>query len=72
MESRDKNYKQKMLALVTEKQLNSWLKKNPPPPGWPDGKYAWAYTEMRIGLKRREIKALFSFFTSFFNKKTAK
>lgn len=44
-------YKQKILSdgHTTEKEVQEWLKRNPPPKYWEEGQYAWAYCEMETG-----------------------
>lgn len=48
-------YKEVVLKSVSEYKLRQWLKKNPPPKTWKAGKYAWAYTEMPVGLLNAKI-----------------
>lgn len=44
------DYKKELLKLISEKELNIWLEKNPMPDEWEDrDRYSWAYTEMPIG-----------------------
>jgi hypothetical protein len=43
------NYKEEILKLVSKKELDEWLKRNPKPSYWQGDKYSWAYTEMPVG-----------------------
>jgi len=44
------NYKQELLKLTTQKEVDHWLKTNPMPKYWEHGDvYSWAYLEMPVG-----------------------
>ncbi len=44
----EEQYREELLAIVSEPELNEWLRRNPPPADWlmAYGKYAFAYEEM--------------------------
>ncbi len=43
------DFKKEVLKKVSEKELNEWIKRNPPPKEWNGTKYSYAYTEMNVG-----------------------
>jgi hypothetical protein len=45
---KETRYLNMLLKVTTKKKVDDWLRKNPPPPEWEAGRYAWAYTEMII------------------------
>ena len=44
------SYQEKLRRLGLSKKAEEWLEHNPPPPGWLEDRYAWAYTEMPVWL----------------------
>lgn len=45
----ERDYLFMILRLTSRKELEDWLRDNPPPAYWLHGRYSWAYTEMVIG-----------------------
>ncbi len=37
---------EKLRRMGLHKKAEAWLADNPPPPGWLEDKWAWAFTEM--------------------------
>ncbi len=48
MEKTEQEYKDELLRHISELELNEWLRRNPIPADWIDGKYSFAYTEMPV------------------------
>lgn len=42
------SYEEKLRRAGLLKKAEAWLEDNPPPPGWLEDKWAWAYTEMPV------------------------